>query len=143
MGGYHQMARRTTVAGLLMLSAALAGCISGPQQDSMLTAAGFVRREADSLVKLAKLEALPQRTVVATQRKSGVFYIYADAMGCGCIYVGDQAAHQQYQQMQVANNIAQKQETTAVLGRGGLGRLWRRLGTAGARLVGGQDPSRR
>lgn len=109
------MGRQTTIAGMLILSAALAGCISGLRQESMLTAAGFVRRQADSPVKLAKLEALPQRTVVATQRKSGLFYVYADAAGCNCFYIGNQGAYQQYQQIRSANNITQMQETTAML----------------------------
>lgn len=109
------MGPQTTVGGMLILAAALAGCVSGPQQESMLTASGFVRRDADSPVKFATLEALPQRALVATQRKSGPFYLYADAMGCSCLYVGDQAAYRQYQQIRVANNLAQTDGTTAKL----------------------------
>ena len=42
-------------------------------------------------------------------------YIYADAAGCGCAFIGNDAAYQQYQQIRAANNIAQMQETTAIL----------------------------
>ena len=42
-------------------------------------------------------------------------YIYADAAGCGCAFIGNDAAYQQYQQIRTANNIAQMQETTAML----------------------------
>ena len=103
--------------GALTLAAVLGGCVTvGAQQtESMLAAAGFVQHPADTPQKLAKLQALPQNTVVFTQRKKGSFYIYADAAGCNCAYIGDAAAYQQYQQMRVANNIAQMQDTTAML----------------------------
>ena len=42
-------------------------------------------------------------------------YIYADAAGCDCAFIGNDAAYQQYQQIRTANNIAQMQETTAML----------------------------
>jgi hypothetical protein len=111
----HTMGRRTTVFGMLILSVALPGCMSTPQTESMLSAAGFVMRPADTPEKRVKLQALPQGQLLATQRKNGLFYVYADAAGCGCLYVGNPAAYQQYQQIRVANNIAQMQETTAML----------------------------
>ena len=111
------MTGRMRAVGALTLAAVLGGCVTvGAQQtESMLAAAGFVQHPADTPQKLAKLQALPQNTVVFTQRKKGSFYIYADAAGCNCAYIGDAAAYQQYQQMRVANNIAQMQDTTAML----------------------------
>jgi hypothetical protein len=98
-------------------SAALAGCVSvgAPEKEGQLAAAGFVRQPADTPVKLAKLQALPQNTIVAAQRKGHNVYIYADAAGCNCAFIGNDAAYQQYQQIRAANNIAQMQETTAIL----------------------------
>ena len=111
------MTGQMRAVGALTLAAVLAGCVTvGAQQtESMLAAAGFVQHPADTPQKLAKLQALPQNTVVFAQRKKVNFYIYADAAGCNCAYIGDAAAYQQYQQMRVANNIAQMQETTAML----------------------------
>jgi hypothetical protein len=77
--------------------------------------AGFVRQQADTPAKMAKLQALPQNTIVFSQRKKGNVYIYADAAGCNCAFIGADAAYQQYQQIRAANNIAQMQETTAML----------------------------
>jgi hypothetical protein len=74
-----------------------------------------VRQQADTPQKMAKLQALPQNTVVFSQRKHGNVYIYADAAGCSCAFIGSDAAYQQYQQIRAANNIAQMQETTAML----------------------------
>jgi hypothetical protein len=101
----------------LAASAALAGCMTmgAPEKEGQLAAAGFVRQQADTPQKLAKLQALPQNTIVFSQRKRGAVYIYADAAGCNCAFIGNEAAYQQYQQIRAANNIAQMQETTAML----------------------------
>ena len=101
----------------LAASAALAGCMTmGVQEkEGQLAAAGFVRQQADTPQKMAKLQALPQNTFVFAQRKRGNVYIYADAAGCACAFIGNEAAYQQYQQIRTANNIAQMQETTAML----------------------------
>ena len=74
-----------------------------------------MRLHADTPQKMAKLQALPQDTLVYAPRKSGNSYIFADAAGCNCAFVGNEAAYQQYQQLRAANNIAQMQETTALL----------------------------
>jgi hypothetical protein len=101
----------------LATSASLAGCVSvgAPEKEGQLAAAGFVRQPADTQVKLAKLQALPQNAIVAAQRKGHNVYIYADAAGCACAFIGNDAAYQQYQQIRTANSIAQMQETTAIL----------------------------
>jgi hypothetical protein len=107
----------TVVAAALTASAALCGCMSvgSPEKEGQLSAAGFVRLQADSPEKAAKLHALPQNSIVYAQRKTGNTYIYADAAGCDCAYIGNDAAYQEYQQIRAANNIAQMQETTALL----------------------------
>jgi hypothetical protein len=110
---------KTVFVGLAAVTAlsALAGCVSvgAPEKEGQLAAAGFVQRPADTPAKLAKLQALPQNTIVVAQRKGHNVYIYADAAGCGCAFIGNDAAYQQYQQIRTANNIAQMQETTAIL----------------------------
>jgi hypothetical protein len=101
----------------LAASAALAGCMAmgAQEKEGQLAAAGFVRQQADTPQKMAKLQALPQNSIVFSQRKKGAVYIYADAAGCNCAFIGNEAAYQQYQQIRTANNIAQMQETTAML----------------------------
>jgi hypothetical protein len=111
------MLRKAIVAAALTGSAALIGCVTvgAQEKEGQLAAAGFMRLQADTPAKVAKLQALPQNTIIYTQRKNGIVYIYADAAGCNCAYVGNAAAYQQYQQIRTANNIAQMQETTALL----------------------------
>jgi hypothetical protein len=110
------MFRKTTVAAATAMLA-LGGCVSvgAQEKESQLSAAGFMRLQADTPAKAAKLQALPQNSIVYAQRKGGNAYIYADAAGCNCAYVGNEAAYQSYQQLRAANNIAQMQETTALL----------------------------
>lgn len=104
------------VAGLAA-AVGVSGCASvgAPEKEGQLSAAGFVRLQADTPERVAKLQALPQNTIVFATRKMGPVYIYADAAGCNCAFVGSPAAYQQYQQIRAANNIAQMQETTAEL----------------------------
>ena len=105
------------------------------RRKASLSAAGFVRLQADTPARVAKLQALPQNTIVFAQRKSGPVYIYADAAGCNCAFVGSPAAYQQYQQ------IRRRQQHRADAGddgraqHGGGRGLGRRLGADGARLV--------
>jgi hypothetical protein len=65
--------------------------------------------------KITNIQTLPQNQFVFSQRKKGNVYIWADYAGCGCAYVGNETAYQQYQAIRTANNIAQMQETTAML----------------------------
>jgi hypothetical protein len=108
---------RTVLGAALILAAALGGCVSvgAPEREGQLSAAGFRRLQADTPERMAKLQALPQDTLVYAQRKKGNAYIFADAAGCGCAFVGNEAAYQQYQLLCTANNIAQMQQTTALL----------------------------
>ena len=63
--------RRANVSGKaiaiggLLLSAALCGCVSvgAPEKEGQLSAAGFMRLQADTPQKMAKLQALPQDTL--------------------------------------------------------------------------------
>ena len=111
------MRGKGTSLAILTASFALTACVTvgSAEREGQLSAAGFTRLQADTPDKVAKLQSLPQDTHVYAQRKSGRVYIYADAAGCGCAFVGTPAAYQQYQQIRAANNIAQMQETTALL----------------------------
>src|SRR5208337_5648425 len=77
---------------------------NAPEKEGRLSAAGFMRLHADTPQKMAKLQALPQDTIVYAPRKNGNAYIFADAAGCACAFVGNEAAYQQYQQIRAANN---------------------------------------
>lgn len=100
-------------AGLVVVG--LAGCASlgAGQTESLLAAATFNMKLADTPAKLAKLKTLPQNRVVPVTRNGKLYYIYADATGCQCLYIGNEAAYQQYQQLRIAQNIASEQAAAA------------------------------
>lgn len=109
--------RSSMILAALAASAALAGCqtMGSQEKESQLSAAGFMRLQADTPQKQANIQTVPQNQMIITTRKKGNVYIYADYAGCGCAYVGNEQAFQQYQAIRAANNIAQMQETTAML----------------------------
>ena len=61
--------------------------------ERLLSASGFQLRLADTPEKLEKIKAAPQRKIFPHERDGKTYYVYADATGCECIYVGTEAAY--------------------------------------------------
>lgn len=112
--------KRTTKHSILLaMVIALNGCAAIEKSNAMdtermLSAAGFRMKFADTAEKLAHLQALTQATVVPHQKDGSVYYAYADAEFCKCLYVGSEKAYQQYQRMTVQRNIAEMNEDAAM-----------------------------
>jgi hypothetical protein len=85
------------------------------EKEARLAASQFVRNQADTPAKLAKAQAMPQRHMFIATRGSKNYYIYADVAGCQCVYVGNEAAYQQYQQLTISQNIAREEVMAAEL----------------------------
>ena len=80
------------------------------QTAALLTQAKFVKKLADTPARQADLQALPQNQLLMRQAKNGAtVYLYADAAVCQCLYVGDQAAHQQYQALRAQQSAGYDQ----------------------------------
>ncbi len=99
----------------LAASRALSGCATVGAQDreNMLAAAQFTRKQADTPAKLAKLKAMPQNVFLYQKRKGARYYVYADAAGCGCLFIGNETAFQHYQQIRMEQHIADEQLAAA------------------------------
>ena len=98
--------------------ALLAGCTAIEKQDarkteSVLAAAGFQMKPADTPDRVAHLQLLRPFKLVPHDRNGTLFYVYADPKACKCIWVGDQAAYQRYQQLAIQQQLAQEQLMTA------------------------------
>ena len=101
----------------------LAGCSLfrlSPQQQAaqvepILAAAGFQMLPADTPEKLAHLQKLPALKLTPRQHKGQLQYAYADPYSCNCLYVGDEAAYQQYQRLAIQKNIADEQREAAMM----------------------------
>ena len=104
-----------------VLVCALAGCAvvkevqksEASDTEQLLAAAGFKVKLADTPKKMAHLQTLTQRKLISHQRNGKVYYVYADALNCQCLYVGNEAAYQRYQQMLIDRQIAAQQRMTA------------------------------
>jgi len=98
--------------------ALLAGCTAIEKKDartteSVLAAAGFQMKPADTPDRVAHLQLLRPFKVVPHDRNGTLLYVYADPKACKCIWVGDQAAYQRYQQLAIQQQLAQEQMMTA------------------------------
>ena len=103
----------------VVLIAVLAGCAAMRQErardkENMLAAAGFQMKPADTPKRVAHLQMLtPLKLLPYTRTDGKLLYVYADPKACKCIWVGDQAAYQRFQQLALQQQIAQEQMMTA------------------------------
>ncbi len=80
----------------------------------MLAAAGFEVLPADNAAKMQSLKGLPPATMSYYVNKEGQFrYWFADPYECRCLYLGDHAAYQRYENMRMQERIAREQEEAA------------------------------
>lgn len=108
--------RWTFILAVWLLS--FSACAAIQSQNAMdterlLAASGFQMRLADSPGKLAHLQTLAQRRLVPHPHDDKVYYVYADASYCQCIYIGNEKAYQRYQQLALQKQIAEDQRMTA------------------------------
>ena len=102
---------------ILVMVAALgilvAGCAAirneqAIETERLLSASGFQMKLANTPEKLEHLKTLTQRKLVPHQRHGAIFYVYADAETCHCLYVGTEDAYQRYQKLSLQREIADK-----------------------------------
>lgn len=115
-----QKTRTTTISSLFFVIAmALGACATTQQivseQENHLAAAGFIQKPANTPGRQAMLNRLPPHHFVRRVRGDSVDYVYADPHVCDCLYVGDQQAYSRYMQYLEQKQIADEQETTAML----------------------------
>ena len=83
------------------------------QVERTLSAAGFQIKFADTPEKIDHLKTMTQRTLFPTRRDGELYYMYADAGMCNCLYVGTEKAYQRYQKLAIQQQIARNQRNTA------------------------------
>ena len=108
-----------SMAIISVLSIALAGCAAMKKSEAtdtehLLSAAGFKMKLADTPERLAHLKTLVQLKVVPHERNGKMYYIYADAAYCQCLYAGNQEAYQRYENLAVKQNIAQMNQAASM-----------------------------
>lgn len=110
------------IAVFLGLSLIWGGCAAMQENRVMdmertLAASGFRVKFADTPEKMEHLKDLTQRKLVPHSKEGKVFYIYADAEYCKCLYVGDEEAYQRYQELALQRKIAEDQRMAAEMNR--------------------------
>lgn len=68
-------------------------------RDMKLEDVGFVMRPANTPSELERLKLLPPRTFVARNKAGRRYYLYADPDYCKCVFVGDELAMKNYQDL--------------------------------------------
>ncbi|MEJ2672213.1 MAG: hypothetical protein P8168_08440 [Deltaproteobacteria bacterium] len=108
-------------SGLAVLCFVLLGCASMQAQqtpptkttEDLLSAAGFKQYFATTPQLKAHLRSLPQKQIFMASRGPKLFYVYADAAGCGCLYAGNQQQYQAFQNLAAQYQMAAMQVAAA------------------------------
>ena len=79
----------------VVISICIAGC-EVQNTESSLTEAGFEIHHPDSPRKMAYLESMPQNILVSFECSGKTYYLYADNVGCNCLYIGNEEAYRKY-----------------------------------------------
>jgi hypothetical protein len=108
-----------SIVMITVLGITLAGCAAMEKSEAvnteqLLAAAGFKMKLADTPEKIAHLKTLTQLKVVPHDRNGKMYYVYADAADCQCLYAGNQEAYQRYENLAVKQNIAQMNEAASM-----------------------------
>jgi hypothetical protein len=102
----------TRRAAFAAFALALIGCQAIENEEAqdteqLLSAAGFHIRQATTPEQVANLEAMTQRKIVIHEQNGEPRYVYADAEGCRCVYVGDEKNYDEFQRLSVRQQIAE------------------------------------
>jgi hypothetical protein len=112
---------RMSVAWLIILGFGLMGCAAMQTEqtqqtkttEDLLSAAGFKQVFPTTPKLKARLQALPQKQIFMASRGPKLFYVYADAAGCGCLYAGNQQQYQAYKNLAAQYKMAAMQAAAA------------------------------
>jgi hypothetical protein len=109
---------------LILFGLTLVGCAgsSGPQSpqvaapqtaEQLLSAAGFKQIFPTTPAQQARVQNMPQKQIFMISKGPKVYYVYADANGCGCLYVGNQQKYQNFQRLLTQSQLAAEQYQAA------------------------------
>jgi len=111
------------LVGVVTLAMMLAGCAALQKNEVMdaeglLTKAGFQKHVADTPQKMVHLKTLSQQVISRHKRHGKLYFVYADAANCQCLYAGDETDFQHYQDLerQQNNNVIEMDRPDIVTG---------------------------
>jgi len=74
----------------------LTACSTTRATESVLLQAGFRQLPADTPSKMAHLQTVPDHRLIARVYKGQTYYIFVDASGCRCLFIGNAQQYQAY-----------------------------------------------
>ncbi|MEY4684256.1 MAG: hypothetical protein RLZ25_715 [Pseudomonadota bacterium] len=108
---------RLIIGGLTALS--LAGCTTlaekAQKTEQTLAASGFQVKLGSTPEQLAHIQSQTQMQLVPHEKDGNIYYVYADAQNCRCLYWGNEQAYQRYQQFALEKEIADEQRQAAAM----------------------------
>ncbi|HZZ14048.1 MAG TPA: hypothetical protein VFE79_25435 [Paraburkholderia sp.] len=83
------------------------------EKNDLLAAAGFQIVPVTTDEQRLELQTLPPNRVVQKSQKDKLVFLYADPYACGCLYVGDQRAWDNYKREQLQQNLVTQERMNA------------------------------
>lgn len=98
------------VKGVTVLALVLSGCASTAEKSNqeMMTDAGFKKLVAQTPAQQFNLKYLTQQQITIHEKNGEKRFVYADAEGCNCVYVGTPEAYKKLNAM-VDQKLAEQQ----------------------------------
>jgi hypothetical protein len=116
---YWLMGTLLVVLGLVFLGCAGSSAPLSPQvpalqtAEQLLSASGFKQIYPTTPAQQERLRNMPQKQIFLISKGPKVYYVYADAAGCGCLYAGSQPNYQNFQSLLTQSQIAAEQYQAA------------------------------
>jgi hypothetical protein len=99
------MMKKQLMIAALAVALALAGCASASlkpdplNRQELLAFAGFGLKVAVTQEDLDQIAGIPQRELLRVAASNPPLYIWVDAAGCRCYYVGGEAAYRRLEEL--------------------------------------------
>lgn len=90
--------RNAHLMGSFMVVASVLSACQSPARPYLamgrrVAEAGFIAHPADTTARYAMMNTLPPGMLTYRASPSGLIYLYADPIGCGCVYMGSEVAY--------------------------------------------------
>jgi hypothetical protein len=108
---------RITVLVVTSASILMSGCATpierANEKNDLLAAAGFHIVPVTTEQQRLQLQTLPPNRVVQKIKDAKVIFVYADPYACGCLYIGDEYAWDNYKREQIQQNLISQERMNA------------------------------
>jgi hypothetical protein len=101
------------IAACFLISGCATPIERANQKNDLLSAAGFHIVPVTTDQQRMQLETLPPNRVVQKLKDGKVVFLYADPYACGCLYIGDETAWDNYKREQLQQHFIDQERMNA------------------------------